>query len=298
MFAYGAGQAVKAVVVRVMMMALGAALLCGAVATTMAAGNPASAPFSGLVVFGDSLSDSGNAGRFSNGPVWVEVIAERLGIELKPSRAGGSNYAVGGARAQGGPNDVRGQLASYLSARRGRIDADALHVVSGGANDLLAAGCEPNGDTVPRRAAAALAASVDDLAAAGAQRILVPNLPDIGYAPVVRALGPACVAAARRLSEMFNAALERRLRAIEEKRSIRVSRLNVFSLADEVMRDPRSAGFENVIVPCQGGPCGGALFWDYLHPTSAAHARLAGEALRAIGISHDLPSDTARGRAL
>ena len=128
--------------------------------------------------------------------------------------------------------------------------------------------------------------------------ILVPNLPDIGYAPVVRALGSSCVATARRLTKTFNAALERRLRAIEEKRSVRVQRLDVFSLADEVMRDPRSAGFENVTTPCQGGPCGGALFWDYLHPTSAAHARLAAEALRAIGIAHDVPSDTARGRAL
>jgi phospholipase/lecithinase/hemolysin len=280
------------------MMALGAALLCGAVATAMAAGNPTSAPFSGLVVFGDSLSDTGNAGRFSNGPVWVEVIAERIGVELKPSRAGGSNYAVGGARTHGGVSDVRGQLASYLSARKRGAEMGALHIVSGGANDLLAAGCEPNRDAVSRSAAESLAASVDDLVAAGVRRILVPNLPDIGYAPVVRALGPACVAAARRLTETFNAALERRLRIIEEKRSVHVQRLDVFSLADEVMRDPRSAGFENVTMPCQGGPCGGALFWDYLHPTSAAHARLAAEALRAIGITHDVPSDRARGRAL
>jgi outer membrane lipase/esterase len=280
------------------MTALCVALLCGAVATTTATGNPASAPFSGLVVFGDSLSDSGNAGRFSNGPVWVEVIAERIGVELKPSRAGGSNYAVGGARTHGGVSDVRGQLASYLSARKRGAEMGALHIVSGGANDLLAAGCEPNRDAVSRSAAESLAASVDDLVAAGVRRILVPNLPDIGYAPVVRALGPACVAAARRLTETFNAALERRLRIIEEKRSVHVQRLDVFSLADEVMRDPRSAGFENVTMPCQGGPCGGALFWDYLHPTSAAHARLAAEALRAIGITHDVPSDRARGRAL
>jgi outer membrane lipase/esterase len=32
--------------------------------------------FDHLIVFGDSLSDIGNAGRFSNGPVWVEQLAE------------------------------------------------------------------------------------------------------------------------------------------------------------------------------------------------------------------------------
>jgi outer membrane lipase/esterase len=277
--------------------ALGVALLCGALATAMAAGDLASAPSSGLVVFGDSLSDNGNAGRFSNGPVWVEFIAERIGVELKPSRAGGSNYAVGGARTHGGASDVRGQLASYLSTRKGGADVGALHIVSGGANDLLATGCEPNRDAVSRSAAASLAASVDDLAAAGVRHILVPNLPDIGYAPAVRALGRACVVAARRLTQAFNAALERRLRVIEEKRSVRMQRLDVFSLADEVMRDPRAAGFENVTTPCRGGPCDGALFWDYLHPTTAAHARLAEEALRALGIA-DAPSDSARGGAL
>ena len=148
------------------------------------------------MVFGDSLSDSGNAGRFSNGPVWVEIIAQRIGVELKPSRAGGSNYAVGGARTQGGASDVRGQLASYLSTRKGGADVGALHIVSGGANDLLAAGCQPS-DAVSRNAATSLAANVDNLVAAGAGRILVPNLPDIGYAPVVRALGSSCVATAR-----------------------------------------------------------------------------------------------------
>ena len=54
-----------------------------------------SAPaFEHLVVFGDSLSDTGNAGRFSNGPVWVEYLADRLGLTLSPSQRGGSNFAV------------------------------------------------------------------------------------------------------------------------------------------------------------------------------------------------------------
>ncbi len=54
-------------------------------------------PFSRIVVLGDSLSDTGNFhqasggippyfnGRFSNGRVWVEYLAENLGLELDPS---------------------------------------------------------------------------------------------------------------------------------------------------------------------------------------------------------------------
>lgn len=99
------------------------------------AGN-AHAAYSGITVFGDSLSDSGNnaialpiafglppgsvttapyvdpllpgaplvsvlpyaGGRYSNGPVWVEHLATDLGLPLAPSLLGGSNFAFGGAR--------------------------------------------------------------------------------------------------------------------------------------------------------------------------------------------------------
>ena len=56
-----------------------------------AAASAGAAPrFAALYVFGDSLSDSGNAGRFSNGPVWVEHLAERLGLKLLPARFNGT----------------------------------------------------------------------------------------------------------------------------------------------------------------------------------------------------------------
>ena len=76
--------------------ALQAAFLSG----MLASATPAMAEiFTALIVFGDSLSDNGNAGRFSNGPVWVEHLAKNLALPLRPSRAGGTNHAVGGARA-------------------------------------------------------------------------------------------------------------------------------------------------------------------------------------------------------
>jgi phospholipase/lecithinase/hemolysin len=58
--------------------ALGALL---AVGSTDRARAQAQSAFDHMVVFGDSLSDAGNAGRFSNGPVWVEELAARLRLE-------------------------------------------------------------------------------------------------------------------------------------------------------------------------------------------------------------------------
>ncbi len=266
-------------------------MTAAALASGLLAGEPAAGasppPFTALVVFGDSLSDGGNAGRSSNGPVWVEHLARRVGLELRPSREGGTNHAVGGARTHGGPSDLRAQADGFLAARRRPgLDPQALHVVYGGGNDLLAAGYAANPEAAARSAAAAIGGIVVDLAAAGAVHILVPNLPDIGITPALRALGPAAAAQARSLTRAYNAALERGLASAQAAHpAARVHRLDVFALAERVITDPATAGFRNVTDPCLGGPsCEGALFWDHVHPTSFAHARLAGAALAAVGV--------------
>src|SRR5688500_7758531 len=98
-----------------------------------------SGPFVEIVVFGDSLSDSGNAGRFSNGLVWVEHLGARLGLPLTPRERGGLNFAIGGARLDpsSGPTSLRAQVDEYLKrpCRSGRV----LYIVLGGGNDLLGA---------------------------------------------------------------------------------------------------------------------------------------------------------------
>jgi phospholipase/lecithinase/hemolysin len=246
--------------------------------------------FTGLVVLGDSLSDSGNAGRFSDGPVWVEHVAERLAVTLRPSRLGGTNYAVGGARVQGEPTDLRGQADALLAARGGRLDPAALHIVWGGANDLLSAG-PGAGETTARTTAASLARIVDDLAAAGAVQILVLNLPDVGHTPALRAAGPAVMAGARRLSLAFDEALERALAEVEVRRQVRIHRLDIFALADRVIADPAAFGFRDIARPCLGaGSCEGFLFWDQIHPTGFAHARLAAVTLEMLGLPASRPA--------
>lgn len=59
--------------------------------------------FDSLTVFGDSLSDTGNNGRWTwdsgQNKLYDEQLADRYGLTLRPSSKGGSNYAAGGATA-------------------------------------------------------------------------------------------------------------------------------------------------------------------------------------------------------
>ena len=107
--------------------------LIGAALLALFAAPVSAAPFSAIYAFGDSLSDAGNAyiatdgksppappyalvngfGVSSNGPVWVQNLAGKLGLgALLPSLAGGTDFAVGGAQTgafgayAGSPGDL------------------------------------------------------------------------------------------------------------------------------------------------------------------------------------------------
>ena len=97
-------------------------------------------------------------GRFSNGFMWIEDLANTLGLQITPSLDGGTNFAFGGAQTgfdvqalfQKDPGIVipslRTQVTAYRTTlldptltdptRTRRAPADALYVVWGGANDL------------------------------------------------------------------------------------------------------------------------------------------------------------------
>jgi outer membrane lipase/esterase len=255
---------------------------------TPASGTPASGTpgWDRLVVLGDSLSDMGNApgARFSDGPVWVEVLARRLGLPLAASSAGGGNHAVGGARAAGGgAGDLPAQRARYLASPPSGIER-TLHVVWAGGNDLLEALRDGRaGEAAALRAAGAVAETVDRLAAAGARDVLVLDLPDLGRVPAVRSAGTAAVEAGRLLAARFDRALDEALDAVEARRGVRLHRLDLPSLMEGA-----GGAFKVVDRPClgPGGACaepGEHLFWDPVHPTAAAHARLAEAAFAALG---------------
>ena len=181
--------------------------------------------YNSMVVFGDSLSDSGNAaivvgsasqtitgntyipnrpyafptfsGTFSNGPVWASDAALQLGVPLTPSLAGGTNFAFGGATT-GGPGPIPNLIvqASQYLAITGGASPNALYVVEGGGNDALGAlSAIAGGTTTVAATAASFAANilsiVNALNSAGAQHIIVWDTPNIGRTPLVRAGGAA-----------------------------------------------------------------------------------------------------------
>jgi outer membrane lipase/esterase len=124
---------------------------------------------------------------------------------------------------------------------------------------------------------------VADLVEHGATDILVPNLPDIGITPEIRARGRNAVETARALTVAFNRAADLRLNSLAQSsgsRSFRLYRLDVRALAERALGDPAAFGFSDVTTPCRGSSrCERHLFWDRVHPTAQAHSRLAEAAL-------------------
>src|SRR5262249_34385346 len=149
--------------------------------------------------------------RFSNGPVWVEQLAARLEVALRPTQAGGLNFAVGGARLDplSGPHSLRAQADLFLKMRQ--PSGRTLHIVYGGGHDLLSAVGHLKAPRMVETAVASLRSIVADLVGHGASDLLVPNLPDVGMTPKIRARGTTAVAHAGWLTQRFNGAADRAL---------------------------------------------------------------------------------------
>ncbi len=291
----------------------------------------AHAMFSGIYVFGDSLSDGGNAfigqgfanepfpytdsvpsssyapfNVFSNGPVWVQYLADDLGLPLSPSFIGGTNYALGGERsgelmfgattvAAGALGGIVGQANFASSGGAGMLPSDALYVINGGGNDIRRATELFSDGTITDAEALAgipggatnLANAVSLLAAAGAQTILVSNVPDVGRTPDLVGQGAAVAQLATDLAVAFNAALDIELMSVQGLiPSLDLIALDTFALTSAVLDNP---GAVNVTDACtlQNGGNGCAdpdnyLFWDGIHPTTAAHRISADAALAAV----------------
>ncbi|MFO8038715.1 MAG: SGNH/GDSL hydrolase family protein [Sodalinema sp.] len=243
-----------------------------------------------FVVFGDSLSDTGNLflaldqqqppsppyfqGRFSNGPILPEWMAERLGVAAPiPALAGGNNYAFAGAQTgpgtldNGAPN-VGQQIEAYLS--QDRPESEDLFYLSAGANDLIF------GQRSPEAIADHLTDHISTLAEAGAQQFLISNLPDIGQLPAVLSQGQGDVLTGAVLET--NQRLDARFESLEQQLGIDILELDFAGAFEEILQNPQQFGFtnttESALDPLTGEVVDNPeeyLFWDEIHPSTRTH---------------------------
>jgi outer membrane lipase/esterase len=282
-----------------------AAAAFGAVASTAQAQT-----YNRLVVFGDSLSDNGNLyaltgqptsppyyqGRFSNGPVFTELLGFNAGRYTAGAPVTGSiNYAFGGARTDSSalPPGMRNQLLAYTGAG-GTFGANDLVSVLGGANNifqrLTAFAALPGGDPqlanptgfmqpTSLSAAADVNFIVNDIATRGAGTIMVSNLPNLALTP--QFLGTPAAPLAGYAGTTFNSALLSGLMTTAAaKPGTNIILVDLYKVGATLSGDPGRFGLTNVTQSCFNGltVCAnpdGYLYWDGVHPTAAGHRLLA-----------------------
>ncbi|MFN9744500.1 MAG: SGNH/GDSL hydrolase family protein [Betaproteobacteria bacterium] len=238
------------------------------------------------------------SGTYSNGATWVSSFAAGIGLapSALPSLAGGGNYAFGGARTTidgsqaGFPFSATTQLGGFLTNAPATLAGSGLYVIAIGGNDVRDTGeavaANPaNAASIIGTAAAAYATGVgnmvDALQARGAVSIVVWGVPDVGRSPAALAGGPAVSGGATAISGAFNSALQARLAG----ESFGVQYFDVAGLIGGVLASPGSFGFTNVTDACGailGCDPSTYLFWDGIHPTSAAQSLVAGAMLTAV----------------
>jgi len=236
-----------------------------------------------ILVFGDSLSDTGNlyiaglanglnfpesppydTGRFSNGLVWVEYLALALNVTPPiPSNVGGTNYSWGGAEtgdgisARGTPN-IGEQIYTFFGpdpTNPNIPNENQLIVIWAGSNDFN------NSDTLPpdpQSLVDNIIEHIKTLAFSSPEeklKFLVPNLPPLGQTARAQCLGqydPAIPLILDGLSAEFNFLLLKELKKVKKELKkeysikVKIFRLDIYSLTKEILNDPISFGFTNV----------------------------------------------------
>jgi phospholipase/lecithinase/hemolysin len=260
-----------------------------AVALMAAAPFAQAGSYTGLFVFGDSLSDPGNgfaisggvfpptpSKRFTDGPTAAEQLATSIGLTASGNYVtpAGTNYAVGGGRSGNGnfnflanfptgiqsipglgPTGVADQVVRFASQARTFTGATTLFMVNGGANDFFFASGLPGANAASliataQQAAQNIASTVNTLYGLGATHFLIPNLADIGKTPLF-AGNPAGAGAATLYSLTYDAALAAALNNLQATRTgIDIVQFNSYAFVESVLANPAAYGVTNTTGKC------------------------------------------------
>ncbi|KAK0563246.1 hypothetical protein OC844_002304 [Tilletia horrida] len=298
-----------------------AALLLGAAA---AIASPAHR-FHSVVVVGDSLSDSGNVyrltnhswpadrayyrGRFSNGPVWVEVLTRDLAHFLPNTDLLDLSY--GGAttnntRTQGltGYNStipvpsVLEQVDGYLKSASKKNIGRSLFIITGGSNDaFFGLGGPISPDELAKAAAADLLTASRRLYKAGARHFLITGVPGLQSIPYVNDFAQVYASSLNSFADTFIAYLRAHLHDAAGKGATVVLHDQAAALGKYIQHKAQLPGW-NVRDACLVGVYPGEaptralcedpqrhVFWDVYHPSAVTHRFIAHSAIKAIATS-------------
>lgn len=293
------------------------------------------AKFTSLYVFGDSLSDTGNIftatggaippsppyfeGRFSNGEIWVDKLADKLGLEsptlvtkLQPGvPTNGINYAFGGATTTdqntialtpsfGIPEPLQPQLLSLeqqiqaFTAQNQSADPNALYILWAGSNDynITEGTFTPftDTDTTINNLDNALA----NLATTGVKNVMLINLANLGDTPLARRVDTSLIPGTTQRLNDLTAKHNQELSGLVDKYQ---TNLNIIPVDVNSLFKNASLDFTNAIEPCLASldpliVCNNPneyVFWDLQHPTTVAHERLADLAFKSIPKHEKVP---------
>ncbi|WP_083338621.1 SGNH/GDSL hydrolase family protein [Chromobacterium sphagni] len=254
-----------------------------------------------LIVFGDSLSDTQNMygatqwklptakswylGRFSNGPVWVEYLAQQLRLPLY-------NWAIGGSAADqhlvvpGLLQQVE-SWRQYMQKASGYRPENTLFTMLIGGNDLL------NYGRSVEQVIADQGKALEQVIANGGRNIVVLNLPDLSRTPSGGAGGKTAQLAQQ--VKAYNAKLALLVSSLQQKHgaSLKLKLFDAYSMFNDLLGNPAKYQVGNATLPCLNvaanaslpyisvqtprAECANAdafVFWDNLHPTSHTHLLL------------------------
>lgn len=273
------------------------AKMVGGLVLSVIATGALAAPFSKLVAFSGSLSDTGNFAsangdfpppffnnRTTNGPVAIDILAGNFRLSSEPSlhligQQGGTNYAVLHANAAGNlPIDLPAQLQAYLGPRNNVADPNALYFIFIGANDIITATIEQDDQqslVILDNAMREVETAFRRLHTAGARTFYAPNNVDLGIAPVTRDFGVS--ARATHFTIVFNELWERKLRQLERELDITIFRFDFFRFIHDLLPIGDTLGFTDTTNAClpllpQGGcDLERFAFLNELLPTARIH---------------------------
>lgn len=279
--------------------------------------------FSKLVVFGDSISDTGNLAfvdlpfpffenRISNGPVLVDFIAASINSNADRSghllgQTAGFNYAVSGGNIIGSdPEDLNQQISAFLDRGNQQADPDALYVIIMGGNDLRSIRSISNAASATTQintVITELNGQITRLSNAGARAFLITNVPNVGRIPETLALlpnDPNIVTRTENRVREYNLVFSQMLTEFTQRADLSVVEFDLFQALEDILDNPASFGFNNIEQGCFDSSnfsidpeCvlfgfDTRVFFDNIHPSAATNRLVAPSIIAAIP---SLPSE-------